>query len=78
MSVRWHVHTKGSLHVHGSNFFRFRLTNVFFFILSSERYDDTMFDRFKDPGAGAVSYHMGHDFVAKYRDIEANEEVSTC
>ena len=50
----------------------------FFFILSSERYDDTMFDRFKDPGAGAVSYHMGHDFVAKYRDIEANEEVSTC
>jgi len=36
-----------------------------------------MFDRFKDPGAGAVSYHMGHDFVAKYRDIEANEEVST-
>ena len=48
-----------------------------FFILSLERYDDTMFDRFKDPGAGAVSYYMGHDFVAKYRDIEANEEVST-
>lgn len=41
------------------------------------RYDDTMFNRFKDPGAGATSYHMGHDFVAKYRDIAANEEVST-
>ena len=35
-----------------------------------------MFDRFEDPGAGAVSYHMGRDFVA-LRDIEANEEVST-
>ena len=42
------------------------------------RYDDTIFNRFKDPGAGATSYFMGHDFVAKYRDIEANEEVSTC
>lgn len=41
------------------------------------RYDDTMFDRIKDPGAGATSYHMGHDFVAEYRDIAANEEVST-
>ena len=37
-----------------------------------------MFDRFKDPGAGATSYHTGHDFVAKYRDVAANEEVSTC
>ena len=44
---------------------------------SVNRYDDTMFNRFKDPGAGATSYHMGHDFVAEYRDIAANEEVST-
>lgn len=51
---------------------------VCFLFCQLERYDDTMFDRFKDPGAGAVSYHMGHDFVARYRDIEANEEVSTC
>ena len=47
------------------------------YFVNTCRYDDTMFNRFKDPGAGATSYHMGHDFVAKFRDIEANDEVST-
>ena len=38
-----------------------------------ERYDDSILSRFNDPGAGAVSYHMGKDWFAT-RDIEAGEE----
>ena len=41
--------------------------------LTSE-YDDTILNRFKDPGAGAISYHNGRAFEAT-RDIEAGEEL---
>ncbi len=37
-------------------------------------YDDTILDRFKDPGAGAFSYHGGYTFEAT-RDIEAGQEI---
>mmetsp|Transcript_26636 Transcript_26636/g.30489 ORF Transcript_26636/g.30489 Transcript_26636/m.30489 type:complete len:617 (+) Transcript_26636:206-2056(+) len=40
----------------------------------SVEYDDTIADRFTDPGAGAFSYHAGHLFTA-VRDIEAGEEL---
>ena len=36
-------------------------------------YDDTIVNRFKDPGAGAFSYHNGRKFKAS-RDIQAGEE----
>ena len=37
-------------------------------------YDDTILNRFKDPGSGAISYHSGRNFEAS-RDIEAGEEL---
>jgi hypothetical protein len=37
-------------------------------------YDDTILNRFKNPGAGAISYHVGRYFKAS-RDIEAGEEL---
>ncbi len=40
----------------------------------ADGYDDSMFDRFKDMGAGAVSYYRGHQFYAT-RNIEAGEEL---
>lgn len=38
------------------------------------KYDDTVADRFQDPGAGAFSYHGGQSFHAT-RDITAGEEI---
>lgn len=38
------------------------------------KYDDTVADRFQDPGAGAFSYHGGQIFHAT-RDITAGEEM---
>ena len=40
---------------------------------TEENYDDSILSRFNDPGAGAVSYHMGRRWHAT-RDIEAGEE----
>jgi hypothetical protein len=37
-------------------------------------YDDTILDRYRDPGAGAFSYNMGRTFHPK-RDMEAGEEI---
>ena len=37
-------------------------------------YDDDIFDRFQDPGAGAISYFTGHQFTST-RYIEAGEEL---
>ena len=37
-------------------------------------YDDTMVDRYSDPGAGAFSYHGGYEFEAT-RDIMAGDEI---
>ena len=37
-------------------------------------YDDTVLNRFKDPGAGAISYHNGNIFRAT-REISAGEEL---
>ncbi len=37
-------------------------------------YDDTILNRFENPGAGAISYHMGRNFQAT-RDIQAGEEL---
>ncbi len=41
--------------------------------LSSE-YDDTILDRYEDPGAGAISYHNGNVFVAT-QNIAAGDEL---
>ena len=43
------------------------------FLETRENYDDSILSRFNDPGAGAVSYHMGRPWYAT-RDIEAGEE----
>lgn len=37
-------------------------------------YDDTILNRYKDPAAGAVTYHGGHSFQAT-RNIMAGEEL---
>ena len=37
-------------------------------------YDDSVMDRFEDPGAGAISNYMGRHSIA-YMDIEAGEEL---
>uniref|UniRef100_A0A7S3VA69 SET domain-containing protein n=1 Tax=Chaetoceros debilis TaxID=122233 RepID=A0A7S3VA69_9STRA len=42
--------------------------------VSTQPYDDTILDRYSDPGAGAISYHAGQVFGAT-RDIRAGEEL---
>jgi hypothetical protein len=37
-------------------------------------YDDTLVNRFKDPGAGAFSYNMGREFIVT-RDVVAGDEL---
>jgi len=39
-----------------------------------EEYDDTILDRFADPGAGAITYHRGHKFRVT-KTILAGEEI---
>lgn len=39
-----------------------------------EKYDDTLANRYIDPGAGAFSYYEGNSFYAT-RDISAGEEI---
>lgn len=39
-----------------------------------EEYNDSLLDRFKDPGAGAISYHTGR-FFTTIRDVAPGEEI---
>ncbi len=39
-----------------------------------QKYDDTLLDRFSDPGAGAMSYHPGHIFYST-TPIKAGQEL---
>jgi hypothetical protein len=43
---------------------------------TSGGYDDTILNRFSDPGAGAFSYYEGQKFLAT-REIRAGEELFT-
>ena len=65
---------------HGT-FPHFFLISFFFYFMiyiifqpHAVAYDDTYLDRFRDPGAGAFSYHEGHRFFSK-NAIKAGEEL---
>lgn len=44
------------------------------FVAEESGYDDKLLDRYRDPGAGGYTYHIGK-FYSVSRDVAAGEEV---